>query len=129
MLGTRAQWWLITALMACIFLPNQAASMATISREQTGRASMLFSVQRQVGSAAGVALLSTVLAYVGTETIDAAGIASPNIDAYRAAFAVAAALAVIGSLLALRVPDEDAAITMRRKPVRQEAKEAVAVGE
>jgi EmrB/QacA subfamily drug resistance transporter len=104
--------------MAYIFLPNQAASMATISREQTGRASMLFSVQRQIASATGVALLSTILAYIGTETIDAAGIVSPNVDAYRFAFAVAAVLAIAGSLVALRVPDEDAAITMRRKAPR-----------
>ncbi len=111
--------------MAYIFLPNQAASMATISRRDTGRASMLFSVQRQVGAATGVAALSTVLSYVGTETINAAGIATPNIDAYRAAFLAAAALAIIGSLLAWRVPDEDAAVTMQRKAERSKAVEAV----
>jgi EmrB/QacA subfamily drug resistance transporter len=123
----RAYMFMLGVGMAYIFLPNQAASMATISREQTGRASMLFSVQRQVGSAAGVAILSTVLAYVGTETVNAAGAVAPNVDAYRAAFALAAGLALIGSLLALRVPDEDAAITMRRRPTRREIREPVGV--
>ena len=36
---------------------------------------------------------------------------------------------LLQSLKEAMVNDEDAAITMRRKPVRQEAKEAVAVGE
>ena len=35
--------------MAYVFLPNQAASLATISRAQTGRATTLTNVQRQVG--------------------------------------------------------------------------------
>ncbi len=36
------------AAAAYIFLPNQAASMATVSRADTGRGSTLFSVQRQL---------------------------------------------------------------------------------
>ena len=59
--------------MACIFLPNQAASLSTISRERTGRATMFMSVQRQLGAAVGVALLSTVLAAVGATQIDPFG--------------------------------------------------------
>jgi MFS family permease len=105
--------------MAYIFLPNQAASMATISRADTGRASTLFSVQRQLGSAVGIAVLGSVMAIVGTTvggTIDG----PPNADAYHAAYLAAAALAFIGSLLALRVPDSEAAQTMVRstKPLR-----------
>ena len=53
--------FLIGASMAFMFLPNQAASMATISRAQTGRATTIFNVQRQLGAAVGVAALSTVL--------------------------------------------------------------------
>ncbi len=112
--------WLVRGIMfgigvgmACIFLPNQAASLATISKEQTGRASTLFSVQRQLGAALGVATLGSVLAAVGPERIGAAGETLPNLDAYRATFLTAAAFALCGAALALRVPDADAAATMR----------------
>lgn len=105
--------------MAYIFLPNQAASMATISKSDTGRASTLFSVQRQLGSAFGIAVLGSVMAIVGTTlggTIDG----PPNVDAYHAAYLTAAGIAFAGSLLALRVPDSEAAHTMVRhtKPKR-----------
>jgi len=107
--------------MAYIFLPNQAASMATISREQTGRASTLFSVQRQIAAAGGVALASTVLAWVGVTVINAAGFEEPNLNAYRAAFAFAALMTFIGALFATKVPDEDAAVTMVRRTAKPAA--------
>lgn len=114
--------WLVRGLMfgigvgmAYIFLPNQAASLATISSADTGRASTLSSVQRQLGSAVGVAILSGVLAAIGPLTVTATGATGPNLAAYRAAFLAAAALALVGALLALRVPDADAAATMRPK--------------
>lgn len=97
--------------MAYIFLPNQAASLATISRSETGRASTLFSVQRQIGSATGIALLGSVMALVGT-TIGGAIDGPPNIDAYHAAYLTAAAIAFIGAFFALRVPDSEASATM-----------------
>lgn len=74
---------------------------------------MLFSVQRQVGAATGVALSSTVLSLVGVAALDG-GVTTPNLDAYHAAFWTAAALSFIGALWALKVPDEDAAETMKR---------------
>ena len=115
--------WLVRLLMfmigvgmAYIFLPNQAASLATISREATGRASTLFSVQRQLGAALVVALLSSVLAAVGPMALDATGIVRPHPAAYHAAFLTAAGLALIGATIALWVPDRDAAATMRPRP-------------
>ena len=121
-IGADTSAWLVRGLMfmlgtgmAFIFLPNQAASLATITREQTGRATTFMSVQRQLGAAFGVALLSSVLAGVGLTSVDAAGIESPNVSAYRAAFLTAAVLAVIGAAFALKVPDTDAANTMRPK--------------
>ena len=51
--------------MSHVFVPSQAAGFATISPAATGRASTLFNALRQVGSAAGVALLTTVVATVG----------------------------------------------------------------
>lgn len=106
--------FLIGVGMANVILPNQAASMATISKEDTGGASMLYSVQRQLGSALGVALLSTVLAMVGVYTIAPSGERLPNLTAYQTAFFVASTVALAGAALAWFVPDEDAAATMRR---------------
>jgi MFS family permease len=106
--------------MAYIFLPNQAASLATISRSDTGRASTLFSVQRQLGSAVGIAVLGSVMALVGT-TVGGVIDGPPNIDAYHAAYMAAAAMAFVGAAFALRVPDSEAAHTMVRqsKPKRK----------
>jgi EmrB/QacA subfamily drug resistance transporter len=100
--------------MAFLFLPNQAASLATISSRDTGRATTLTNVQRQLGSALGVAMLSTVLAALGAVVVSEGGVIEPNMTAYRAAFAAAAAMALIGAVLAQQVPDEDAAETMGR---------------
>jgi len=124
--------WVVRGLMFClgvgmsyVFLPNQAASMATISRELTGRASTFWSVQRQLGAAIGVATLSTVLTIVGPTRINATGEIIPHLPAYRAAFLAAAAFAFIGALFSLRVPDEEAAATMRRPGTIVEPKEPV----
>ncbi len=61
--------WLIRLLMLlrgfCMgfaFVPMQAASYATIDPKDNGRASSIFSVQRQVGVSLGVAILASVLA-------------------------------------------------------------------
>jgi len=109
----RGLMFLIGVRMAYVFLPNQAASLATISREATGRASTLFSVQRQLGAAVGVAVLSSVLGAVGPLQVNALGATVPNLSAYRAAFLVAAGFATLGAMIALGIPDRDAAITMQ----------------
>jgi MFS family permease len=113
--------WIVRFLMFCLgagmaflFLPNQAASLATVSLRDTGRATTLMNVQRQLGSAIGVAILSSVLAGFGAVVIASNGIAEPNMAAYRAAFLAAAALSLIGAVFAQQVPDEDAAETMVR---------------
>jgi MFS family permease len=108
----RLLMFLIGVGMAYVFLPNQAASFATISREDTGQASTFFSAQRQIGSALGVAVLSGVLVAASSASGDGE-VGAPSLMAYRAAFLAAAALAATGALLALRVPDRDAAATMR----------------
>jgi EmrB/QacA subfamily drug resistance transporter len=111
--------WVFRILMFCLgagmaflFLPNQAASLATISRRDTGQATTLMNVQRQLGSALGVATLSTVLAAIGPIVVSGDGSSEPNLTAYRAAFAAASAMALIGAIFAQQVPDEDAAETM-----------------
>ncbi|MCA9863216.1 MAG: DHA2 family efflux MFS transporter permease subunit [Thermomicrobiales bacterium] len=114
--------WVIRVLMffvgfcmAYVFLPNQAASLATISRAQTGRATTLTNVQRQVGGALGVAVLSSVVA-AASAFIDGPTDPAP----YRYALYFAAAFALVGAISALQVPDEEAAETMRPRAPREE---------
>lgn len=64
--------WLIRGLMflrgLCMgfaFVPMQAASYSTIAPAQNGRASSLFSTQRQVGVSFGVAVLASILSSFG----------------------------------------------------------------
>jgi predicted MFS family arabinose efflux permease len=111
----RALMFTIGAGMANVFLPNQAASLATISRADTGRATTIANVQRQVGAAVGVAALGSVLAAVGAIGGDSSGF-----TAYRVAFLVAAVLALIGAVSALRVPDDEAAETMQVRAKRSQ---------
>ena len=127
----RLLMFMIGVGMAYVFLPNQAASLATIPRESTGRATTLFSAQRQLGAALGVAVLSSVLAALGPTRTGANGSVAPHFPAYRAAFLAAACLSIIASLLALGVPDRDAAATMhtraRKKAPVESPREPVAV--
>jgi MFS family permease len=61
----RGLMFLLGYCMAHAFVPTQAAAFATITPSSTGRASTLFDAMRQLGSAAGVAVLTTVMAAVG----------------------------------------------------------------
>jgi EmrB/QacA subfamily drug resistance transporter len=115
LVGLNSGPWVVRTLMftlgagmAYVFLPNQAASLATISRADTGRATTIANIQRQVGAAVGVAALGSVLAATGATAGNAIGF-----TAYRMAFLVAAVLALVGAVSALRVPDDEAAETMQ----------------
>jgi hypothetical protein len=99
--------------MAQVFISSQAASFATISRAETGNASSLFNSERQLGSAVGVAILTTVLALIGTTHV-VGGHLTGNLWAYHAAFLTAAGIALIGACVALTIHDADAANTMVR---------------
>jgi EmrB/QacA subfamily drug resistance transporter len=106
----RVLMFLVGAGMAYVFLPNQAASLATISHAQTGRASTIANVLRQLGAALGIAALSSVLAAAGSQ-----GVVEADASAYRAALFVAAGFSVLGALAALSVPDEEAHETMQAR--------------
>jgi hypothetical protein len=106
-------WWARLILfgvgvsMAQVFVPAQAASFATISSADTGRASTLYNASRQLGGAIGVALLTTTIVLVGpVHTV--AGHLVPNLSAYRITFLVAAAVALLGVPAALSIKDVDA---------------------
>jgi hypothetical protein len=101
-------------MMAQVMVPNQAAAFAMITPASLGRASTFFNTMRQVGSAVGVAVLSTVLIGVGTAH-GTSGTASPDISGYRVAFLTAAIFALAAAGFSLTIHDSDAAETIVRR--------------
>ncbi|HVC15330.1 MAG TPA: MDR family MFS transporter [Acidimicrobiales bacterium] len=98
--------------LAGVFIPVQAACMATISPASTARASMMFNANRQLGAAIGVAVLSTVLVALHPVHVVSTKV-SPNLHAYDVSFITGAAVAVIAAVCAsLLVRDADALSTM-----------------
>ncbi len=135
LISSRDEMWQMRGLMfvlgfcmAHVMVPSQAASMAQIDRANTGRASTLFNAVRQLGSAIGIAVLSTVISVVG---FGSGRGGSGHLGAYHAAFVVAAGFAFAGALLALTIRDVDAEATRtaprRRRPSRS-ASEGALVG-
>jgi EmrB/QacA subfamily drug resistance transporter len=131
-ISSRSQLWEMRILMfvlgycmAHVMVPSQAASMAQIDRASTGRASTLFNAVRQLGSATGIAVLSTVLSAVGFAATRRG--ATPDLTAYHAAFGVAAGFAFVGAVLALSIHDEDAESTRAARQPRKQP-EPAAVG-
>jgi EmrB/QacA subfamily drug resistance transporter len=110
-------WWyrliifLVGVGMAFVLIPLQAATFANISPADTGRASALFNAQRYLAGAVGVAILASV---VGQNIVQ-----GDSLQAFRRGFFAAAAIALMGSFVAARVRDEDAAATMVKAPSRR----------
>jgi len=103
---------LLGASFAFMIISLQAASFATISSADTGRASALFSAQRQMASAIGVAIVATSLAAFlpgdrgkGVAPVD-------QVPAFQGALLVAAGIAALGVLGSAMVRDVDAHSTM-----------------
>jgi MFS family permease len=110
--------WLVRLIMlglgmgtSFVFISAQAASMATVTKAQTGRASSIFNAGKQLGGAVGVALLTTVLAAAGP-TRRVAGHLTVNLAAFHWGFLAAASVAVPAMAVALTIRDADAAATM-----------------
>jgi MFS family permease len=129
LVGFTTNLWVVRVLMfalglsiAHVFVPAQAAAFATISSAATGRASTVFNTARQVGSAAGVAILTTVIAAVGV-VHQVNGHPAPNLAAFHWGFGVAAIIALLAGSLALRINDADAAPTMKPRPKKARADE------
>jgi EmrB/QacA subfamily drug resistance transporter len=135
-------WWIRAIMlfrgvfMSFAMLPMQAASFSTISPRDTGRASSLFSTNRQVASSVGVALLATVLVQRTKDHLSSAlaaaggspqsAVAHATLSAFHDAFFVATILALFGVASAFLIRDEDAAASMRpptpaSRPVEAEA--------
>jgi len=123
-IGLDTSLWWVRGIMFCrgicmafAFVPLQAATYANITSEDTGRASAIYSTQRQVGAAFGVAILATVL-ISRTNALNAgvtnpAALAQGSLRAFHTAFLAGAALVAIGALTGLLIRDKDAASTMR----------------
>jgi MFS family permease len=116
--GFSTNLWVVRALMftlglaiAHVFVPSQAAAFATISSAATGRASTLFNTARQLGSAIGVAILTTVIAAVGISH-RIGGHLAPNLAAFHWGFGTAALIALLAASVAWQIDDHDAAPTM-----------------
>ncbi len=110
--------WLIAASMlfrgmffALMIIPMQAATFATIRPQDTGQASSIFNVGRQVAASLGVAILATVLT---TRLIDHHAILGDPatrmaaLSAFHDAFFAAGALSILGIVASLWVDDEKA---------------------
>jgi len=117
-------WWIRLLMilrglgMGLTFIPLQAAAFAQITPEKSGRASALYSAQRQAGAAVGVAALATIFltrreALVGT--LEGAAALPQTVAAYHQAMMGAALMSIIGVVAASFIRDSDAAATMVRR--------------
>jgi EmrB/QacA subfamily drug resistance transporter len=119
-LGLHTDLWLIRGLMfgrgLCMgfaFVPMQAAAYATIDPADNGRASSIFSTQRQVGISIGVAIMASVLAaHMSLSRVPSAGEVDSALTGIRIAFGLAVLLALGAALAAWFIRDADAAETM-----------------
>ncbi len=113
--------------MAFSFVPLQAATYANIDKPDTGRASAIFSTQRQASAALGVAILSTLFIskknaliphdFVPKSPSEVMAYKEHMLTAFHWAFAGSIVLSLIGSLYAgLMIRDKDASATMNPRP-------------
>ncbi len=133
--AVRLSLFAMGAGMALTVIPLQAATFATITPAAIARASSVFSTTRQVASAAGVAVVASLLTArtdsrlggLGARATDLATRQEAIFAAYHDVFIVTAALALLGFLIALRVRDADAVTSMRPGPTATEADRSQAV--
>jgi EmrB/QacA subfamily drug resistance transporter len=129
--GLDTSLWQIRAIMfargiamAFAFVPMQAATYANIAPADTGRASAIYSTQRQVAAALGVATLGTVLVSrvnaANAGVTDPAALARGALSGYHVAFIVGTVLVALAALSGLLIHDEDAASTIMSRAVKDE---------
>ena len=124
-IGLNVSTWTIRGLMfvrglsmACSFVPLQASTYANIEKADTGRASAIFSTQRQASAAVGVAILSTVFFSWRNHVMTGPKPTPGNLlDAFHVAFAASIVFSFVGALYAwFFIKDIDAAPTMHPRP-------------
>jgi EmrB/QacA subfamily drug resistance transporter len=139
-----SQWWIrgIMFLRGIFFglalIPLQAATFSTISPRDSGRASSLFSTNRQVASSFGVAILATVLTDRTKSHVESVmsraqtlspdqlqhAIQKAGLDGYHDAYLAGVVFAVIGFVATFLIHDEDAAASMAQAEAKVRGKEA-----
>lgn len=126
--GGGTSLWLVRLFMFAmgvgigfVLISQQAAAFATITPNDMGRATAISATVRQAASAAGVALLATIL------TVSAGHNQLPQAKDFRPVFVAAALMMLVGAVIALRIRDAAAARTMRRAGLH-EAVSDIAVG-
>jgi EmrB/QacA subfamily drug resistance transporter len=107
---------------AFVVITMNAGAFSQISPRDTGRASALYSAQRQLAAALGVATLATI---VGLQTTG--GSLAGNTTVFRVAFLASAAFPLVGGLIAVFIRDRDAASTMRKRVAEPDPTPAVPV--
>jgi EmrB/QacA subfamily drug resistance transporter len=107
----RAELFALGLGVAAVFIPSQAISMTTLSKAEIGKASPVFNAGKQLGSAVGVALLSTIVAL--TAGHGAGQAPTGDLTPYRIAFLAAALVAIVSIPVAASIRDSEAAPTMR----------------
>jgi EmrB/QacA subfamily drug resistance transporter len=129
-----SSWWIAANMyvrgmfFGLLIIPIQAATFATIKPEDTGRASSIFSVSRQVAASLGVAIMATVLtnrlahhdAFLGDPATEAGALL-----AFQDAFIFAGAMVILGILTCFLIDDEKAAQAARAEHMAEEAGVAV----
>lgn len=123
-MDTQTNIWEIRGLMflrgigfGLMLIPLQAATFATISAEDTGRASSIFSSSRMVAQSLGVAIIATTLTTFLTHRGAMPGTGSAGaVESYQEAFIVAGFMTLIAIPVALLIRDKDAASTMAAEP-------------
>jgi hypothetical protein len=123
-------WWIRLIMlfrgicMAFSFVPLQAATYANITPEDTGRATAIFSTQRQVAAALGVGLLTTVLIEATNSASLVVGGSKSAVDAalhgFHLAFLVGAVIVFGAALVGFLIRDSDAASTIRPREISLE---------
>ncbi|MFC0431004.1 DHA2 family efflux MFS transporter permease subunit [Kutzneria buriramensis] len=84
--------------IAHIFVPAQATAFTNITGRDTGAASTLFNALRQLGSALGVAAITTALTLAGGQHS-----VPGDVYPYHVAFTIAAFIALLGALVAMTI--------------------------
>jgi EmrB/QacA subfamily drug resistance transporter len=102
--------------MGYAFVPMQAASYATIAPSDTGRASSIFSTQRQIGVSLGVAILASILtAHMALDRRPRSDEINRALTGFHWAFGAAVGFAFLAAFAALFIRDSEAEGTMHPK--------------
>ncbi len=123
-LGLGTSMWTVRVLMfirgcgaSFSFVGLQASTYSNIEARDTGRASSIFSAQRQTSAALGVAIFATI--FISRVNHAAASSSAPEaaMSGYHAAFLGSVVVTALGAVYAyFNIHDEDAAPTMRPRP-------------